>query len=245
MALRVLRAGVGLLLGVSGALMYAASWERWAGPCPWGESESAACTVRQDHLYDFLPPVAPWEPVGDAAQLAGWSLVVLALAWVALPWALTGRRPGVVSAAGVVGTVLSLAAVGVATRRSGLAGSVVTPVFSDLVMYVWVLAPPALLVRFAVVARGWALAAACWLLLATPVVAGFSYAIGPYDAQPWWEASSGVFIILSGLCLLVAAVFGGRARRRVSTGAGAVAISGIGATPAPRTSASNPGQMDS
>jgi hypothetical protein len=222
MALRVLRVGVGLLLGVSGALMYAASWQRWADACPWGESESALCTVRQDNLYDFLPPTAPWVPVGDAAQLAGWSLLVLALAYVAVPFALTGRRPGVVSAVGLVAVVLAHVSLGVATRRSGLTGTVVAPVLSDLVLYVWILVPPALLVRFAVVARGWALASAVCLLLATPFVAAFSYAIGPYDAQPWWEASSGLFTIVSGLCLLGAAVFGGRPRTRQRIGTLAV-----------------------
>ena len=121
--LRVLRVGAGVLLAASGALMYAASWQRWAGACPWGDVEGALCTSRQDHLYDFVAPTAPWEPVGDAAQLAGWSLLVLALAFVLLPWALTGRRPGAVSAAALVGAVLALGAVGVATLRSGLAGA--------------------------------------------------------------------------------------------------------------------------
>ena len=210
MALRVLRVGVGVLLAASGALMYAASWQRWAGACPWGDVDGALCTIRQDHLYDFVAPTAPWEPVGDAAQLAGWSLLVLALAYVLLPWALTGRRPGVVSAAALVGAVLALGAVGVATLRSGLAGSVVPPISNDLALYVWIFVPPALLVRFAVAARGWTLAATIWLVLATPLVAAFSYAVGPYDAQPWWEAISGLLTATAGLCLLGAAVFSSR-----------------------------------
>ena len=128
MALGVLRVGVGALLGASGALMYAASWQRWAGACPWGDVHGRLCSSRQDHLYDFVAPTAPWEPVGDAAQPAGWSLLVLALAFVLLPWALTGRRPGVFSAAALVCAVLALGAVGVATLRSGLAGIVVDPI---------------------------------------------------------------------------------------------------------------------
>ena len=134
MALRVLRAGAAVLLAASGALMYAASRQRWAGACPWGDVDGALCTTRQDHLYDFVAPTAPWEPVGGAAQLAGWSLLVLALAYVLLPWALTGRRPGVVSAAALVGAVLALGAGGVATLRSGLAGSVVHPLSNDLAL---------------------------------------------------------------------------------------------------------------
>jgi hypothetical protein len=210
MALRVLRAGVGVLLGASGALMYAASWQRWAGACPWGDVDGRLCTSRQDHLYDFVTPTAPWQPVGDAAQLAGWSLLVLALAFVLLPWALTGRRAGVVSAAVLLGAVMAMAAVGVATLRSGLAGSVVRPIAYDLALFVWLLVPPALLVRFAVAARGWPLAAAVWLILATPLVATFSYAVGPYDAQPWWEAISGLLTATAGLCLLGAAALSSR-----------------------------------
>ena len=59
MALRVLRVGVGVLLGASGALMYAASWQRWAGACPWGDNDSGPCSFRQDHRYDFVAPSAP------------------------------------------------------------------------------------------------------------------------------------------------------------------------------------------
>lgn len=214
MALRLLRVGAGLLLVASGALMYVASWQRWAGPCPWGESDSAPCTLRQDHRYDFIVPAAPWDPVGDAAQLAGCSLLVLALALVLLPWALTGRRPGVVSAVALAGAVLATVAMGVATLRSGLVGSVVEPAAPDLAGYVWVFVPPALLVRFAIGARGWSRAAAVWIILGSPVVAMFTYAIGPYDAQPWYEATSGVLTAVGGLCLLGAAAFGRRSSDR-------------------------------
>jgi hypothetical protein len=210
MALRVLRVAVGVLLVASGALMYAASWQRWARACPWGDVDGALCTIRQDHLYDFLPPSTPWEPVGDAAQLAGWSLLVLALAFVLLPWALTGRRPGVVSTAALVGVVLALAVVGIGTVRSGLAGSVVQPFAFDVAVYVYVFLLPVVLVRFAIDSRGWALAAAVWLILSTPLVAAFSYAVGPYDARPWWEAISGLLIATGGLCLLGAAALSSR-----------------------------------
>jgi peptidoglycan/LPS O-acetylase OafA/YrhL len=214
MALRVLRVGVGSLLGLSGALMYAASWERWAGACPWGEPESGPCEVRQDHLYDFLAPSDPWQPVGDAAQLAGWSLLVLALSFALLPWALTGRRPGRFSAVALVGAVVALVAVGVATLRSGITGAAVQPFLSDWALYLWVLLPPALLVRWAFAARGWAVAAANVLFLSTPLVAAFSYAVGSYDARPWWEAVSGAFIATAGGCLWADAAFRGRFRSR-------------------------------
>lgn len=190
--------------------MYAASWHRWAGACLWGDVDGRLCTSRQDHLYDFVSPTAPWQPVGDAAQLAGWSLLVLALAFVLLPWALTGRRPGVASAAVLLGAVMAMAAVGVATLRSGLAGSVVGPIADDVALFVWLLVPPALLVRFAVAARGWPQAATVYLILATPLVSAFTYAVGPYDAQPWWEAISGLLTATAGLCLLAAAALSSR-----------------------------------
>ena len=168
--------------------------------------EGTLCTLRQDHLYDFVAPSAPWEPVGDAAQLAGWSLLALAVAFALLPVALTGRRPPVISATAVLVATLALEVVGAATLRAGLAGSVVHPIaYGPGRCTCGSFAPPALLVRFAIAARGWPLAAAVSLILATPLVAAFSYAIGPYDARPWWEAISGLLTATAGLCLLVAA----------------------------------------
>lgn len=229
MALRFLRVGVGLLLGASGALMYAASWRRWAGACAWGQDEGVLCTLRQDHLYDFVAPSAPWEPVGDAAQLAGWSLLVLALAFVPLPWVLTGRRPGRFTAVALVGVVVALVAVGGATLRSGVTGSLVHPPFSDLTLIVWLLVTPVLVVRLVLAAQGWAMAAGVWLVLATPLVAAFSYAVGSYDARPWWEAISGVLTATAGLCLLADAAFRGRFRSRDPVTPATVPAPGVGA----------------
>src|SRR5687768_5408023 len=104
---RILTVAGGMLLGASGALMYAASWQRWAGACRWGDVGSGRCLSRQDHLYDFVAPTGPWEPVGDAAQMA------------------------------LVGAVLALVAVGIAGLRSGVTGSVVHPIADDLTLYVW------------------------------------------------------------------------------------------------------------
>lgn len=213
MSLRVLRVGVGVLLAASGVLMCLASWQRWAGACPW-VGGGGRCDFLQDHRYDFIAPTAPWEPVGDAAQLAGWSMLVLALAFVPLPWALTGRRPGVVSAVAWAGAVLGLAAVGVATLRAGLAGTVVHPILPDLTLLMWGLVTPALLVRFAIDSRGWPLAAAVSTVLSTPLVATFSYAVGPYDARPWWEAISGLLTVAAGVCLLGSAVLSSPTRAR-------------------------------
>lgn len=204
--MRVLRVVVGVLLGASGALMCAASWQRWAGACGLLDYDGAACARRQDHLYDFLAPASPWQPIGGAAVLAGWSLVMLALALMVLPWALTGRRPGGPTAVALVGAVLGTAIVGAATLRSGYSELAVAPSGHDLALYAWLILPLAVLIRLVFSARGWARATAVGLALASPLVAWFSYALGPFDARPWWEAISGLLTLGAGLCLLCAAV---------------------------------------
>ena len=214
MRLRILRAGVGLLLVAAGALMSAASWQRWAGVCAWGQDEGGPCLARQDHLYDFVAPTSPWEPVGSAAQLAGGSLLVAALALALLPWALTGRRPGIITGVVLAGAVLAQVSVGVATLASGVTGSVERPTVAALAVYLWLLWPPALLVRFAFPVHGWTRWACVLLVLASPIVASLTYAVGTYDAEPWWEATSGALTAGGGLCLLVAAVRGGPSGHR-------------------------------
>jgi hypothetical protein len=206
--LRILRVWVATTLMASGGLLYAASWQRWAGACPWrGNQETQACETRMDHLYDFLPPQEPWMPAGVAAQLAGASLLVLAIALLPLPWALTGRKPGIPSAVALLATVLIVMGVGLAALRSGLEGTVVSPVGSNVTIWLWLLVPPLLFAGVAVFSRGWASgAAAVLLILASPLIAFFTYAIGPWDAQPWWEATSGLLTCGAGACVLVEAM---------------------------------------
>jgi peptidoglycan/LPS O-acetylase OafA/YrhL len=229
MRLRVVRTLVGLLLVASGALMYAASWQRWAGACAWGQDDGGRCAPLQDHRYDFVLPRAPWDPVGIAAELAGWSLLVLAVTLVALPLALTGRRPHLVSALAWVGTALACADVGAATLRAGLTGATVPTVAGGLTGSVWFFALPSLLVLAAVHSRGWSRTAAVLLVLGCPLVAVFSYAIGPFDAEPWWEAVSGGFTTAAGSCLLAAAALPVRARRVEASDTPAVAAGAGGA----------------
>ncbi len=208
MVLRILRVWAATTLTASGGLLFAASWQRWAGACPWGgDHDTQKCEMRMDHLYDFLPPLEPWMPAGTAAQLAGASLLVLAVAVLFLPWALTGRKPGLASAGALLATVLILIDVGLATLRSGLNGAVVSPVAADITIWLWILLPPCLFGYLAVLSSGWASgAAAVMLILASPLVAAFTYAIGPWDAQPWWEAISGVLTCGAGTCVLVEAI---------------------------------------
>ncbi|WP_141233860.1 hypothetical protein [Geodermatophilus saharensis] len=160
-----------------------------------------------DHLYDFLPPLEPWMPAGVAAQLAGASLLVLAVAVLPLPWALTGRKPGLASAGVLLAITLIVLDVGLATLRSGFDGVVVGPVGADVTVVLWVLVPTFLYGCLAVLSCGWASGAAAGLLvLASPLVASSTYAIGPWDAQPWWEAISGLLTCGAGACVLVEAV---------------------------------------
>lgn len=210
MQLRGLRTTTGALLTGSGALMAAASWQRWAGVCGWGDVDSAGCLERQDHRYDVLAPSAPWEPVGIAPELAGASLLVLAVALLLLPWALTGRRPGPVSAVAVAGAAVGSAAMGVTALGSGLSGEVVEPVGGDVTIWVWLLLTPVVLVHLAVLAHGWRRTAAVLLVLGAPPVALFSYAVGPYDARPWWEAVSGLLVVAAGACVVGAGPAGRR-----------------------------------
>ncbi|KQV69709.1 hypothetical protein ASC64_07710 [Nocardioides sp. Root122] len=207
MGLLLVRVWTGAALVASGTLMYAASWQRWAGACLWGQDQDTfACNRRQDHLYDFLLPTEPWQPVGSAAELAGVSLIVLALALPFLATAVGGHRPGAAAATALLLSTLAVADVGVATLRSGLAGEVVGPVSADLALWLWLFVPLGLFVVLAVRGRGWARAGAILLVLGSPLVAAFSYALGSFDTAPWWEAVSGVLTGAGGLCVLTAAV---------------------------------------
>ena len=206
MGLRILRVCVALTLMVSGALMYAASRQRWSGACPWGnDPDTRACDLRMDHLYDFLPPAEPWEPAGIAPELAGASLLIFAVALAALPWALAGRRPGSGTVLALVVCLLAVIDVGVAVLRSGLDDTVVHPFGDGLTMWLWILVLPVFISWLAFTSRGWAAAAAVLLVLASPLVAAFTYAIGSFDAAPWYEAISGGLMAGAGGCLLVEA----------------------------------------
>jgi hypothetical protein len=228
------RIWTGLGLGLSGALVFAASWQRWAGVC--AHETATACVRRQDHLYDFLPPMEPWKPVGHAAELGGLSLLVFAAMLPLLPYALTDRRPGRYAAVALVVAVLATGAVGAATLSSGRSGEVVAVPLETWTVAVWAIVPSILVGRWAVTARGWELAAGVVLIASLPIVAVF-YSIGDYDGRPWQEATSGVFMAVAGLCLIVAAVWrriagaagpgrAGTVRRQHPSGAGPTPASG-------------------
>lgn len=221
---RCVRTVAALTLVGAGALLHAASWQRWAGVCrSSAQADVRACDLRQDHLYDFLVVAEPWEPIGSAAQQAGVALLLVAFALLLAPWALLVRPGRYVSVALVV-AALAYAGVGVATLRSGLAGEVVDPLLGDATFSVWLFVPTLVLIWAALLARGWARAAAAFWVVASPLVMAFSYAIGPFDANPWYEAICGDLTVIAGVCLLVAAVW--PARTSLSAGSGPSAGAG-------------------
>ena len=114
-------------------------------------------------------------------------------------------------------STLAVVDVGVATLRSGLIGRVVGPVSNDLALWLWLCLPLGVFAVLTVRGRGWARAAAILLVLGTPLVAAFSYALGSFDTAPWWEAVSGILTGAGGLCVLAASVRRpGRRRERAS-----------------------------
>lgn len=227
--------GAGALLLVSGVLLVAASWQRWASACPWGTSqETDACLYRQDDRYGFLAPGDPWVPVGSAAELAGTSLLLLAAALLVLPWAMAPRRKGsglAVALGLAVPGALACSDLGLATLRSGLTGRPVEHVGGAVTVALFVLAPVSLYAFTAATTRvPLRTAAAVPLVLASPLFAVL-YSVGPYDDRPWWEAVSGAFTALGGLCLLVSALWSPSTRRAYDQERGDVVTGGR--SPAP------------
>ena len=216
---RIARVVAALALLGSGVLMYAGSWQRWRSACPRGATGSDECFRMQAHEYDFwLPSGSPWYPVGNAAELAGLSMLLLAVAVALLPWALAGRLPGPLSLVATVAASASVALLGLQCLWSGLAGHVVEVPLGTPAAYGWGLVLPVLVGRLVAAASSWpARCAGVALVLALPFPGIFLYWLGPYDSMPWYEGIAGFFTAAAGLFLLVAALessHGHRARRR-------------------------------
>ena len=225
---RLLLVGVPALLGLAGLLLVAAARERWAAVCPfWGDYETGPCLARQDHGYDFLPPVEPWLPVGDAATLAGVALLVLAVAAAGVPFLMLGaghpmrgtvghRALVVVSAA-----VLSLSTVGIGwwALLSGREGRVLEPWPAPAYGIGWAIGWPLVLVTLAAVATGPGIRGDGWRWLTVLLLVGTTplgmYVAAPallgyvsYDTAPWTEASAGILLLLAAPVLWRAGVVG-------------------------------------
>ena len=216
---RTARLGAALALLAAGGLLIAASWQRWYPAC-WGDGiVSDGCSRLEAHEYDFwMPSGEPWYPLGNAAELAGLAMLLLAVAVVGLPWALAGRMPGRLSLAATAVAAVSVGVLGVQSLWSGLAGEVVEIPLLALAGYGWGLGLTGLTARLVQAAPSWPqrLAGGA-LILASPPVA-FGYWLGSYDSRPWYEAVGGAFTAAAGLLLVAATVLesahGHRARRR-------------------------------
>jgi hypothetical protein len=201
-----------LALVASGALTFAAAYERWWPACPRGDLDASACVRLQSHEFDYLVPTAPWQPIGQDAEYAGLALLALALAAVVLPFVLGGAAPRgpwrIFELVLAVVPAGALAVLGVATLRAGLTGEPTSaPAVMGLAFLVWAVAWPAALTAYAVFAprhagRRRAVAVAVLLALSTPVpvllllgpiAAGYT----SYDTVPWTEATAAPFLLVA------------------------------------------------
>jgi hypothetical protein len=196
---------VATLLVGSGVMSVAASRERWSPAC--GSWEALACLKVQDHRYDYLPPLAPWSPIGEAAHYAAVSELLLALAVLVLPVLLFRGWLILTLAVGAVASV-SLLLVAASTWASAQAGhAVATPLLAPALAVLAVGWPLALMVLVLLPrrtpdrpGRGWRVLVLLALVLASPVPQAF-VSIGPYDSAPWTDVSAGCLVVLAGCAL--------------------------------------------
>lgn len=215
----------------SGLFMVAASTARWWPMCRPGLYDTDACLIRQDHLYDFVLVDEPWAPVGSAAEFAGISMLLLALAMAVLPSVLS-RRPRPLT--WVIGAVLAVgyALVGIQALVSGLSGEVVLlpgPIVSGAIASIVIFWPACATVWWLIAVagadwrprNGWGLALASTLMLASP--GALFILVGPavvnyvsHDTTPWTEAVGGCLLVLAAALVWPAVL---RPERRRSRGA--------------------------
>lgn len=208
------------MLAAAGALMVAASAQRWWPACRLGSFDSGACPGLQDDAYDFVLPLDPSVAVGAATQLQGVALLFLAGAALLLPAALTGRPVAWALRLAAVSVSIGIAVIGVVTWHAGRTGEVVALPGTTLAGALWVLGLPCLALAAAAAAEParrsrdvarWAVAGS--LVAGSPVVTTLFLApmllgYSSYDTTPWTEAVSGAFLVAAALCLLPAGHLG-------------------------------------
>jgi hypothetical protein len=201
-----------MLLAASGLLMVAAAAERWLPSCGLGSFDIEACLRMQSHAYAFGTPREPWVAVGQALELHGFGLLLLAAAVVLLPTVLTGRRPGGLISAAAWVVAVGVAAVGTTTWLSGMAAAVVTVPGLWVGAVLWLVGLPALVICVAATAspaRGgveagrWAVVALVLAshpvvdLVLTPLLVGYV----SHDVTPWTGAMSGLLLVAAGVAV--------------------------------------------
>lgn len=221
------RCTVSILLVAAGGLSILGARERWWPACPLGGFDSGACLTIQDSRYNYLAPVYPYTPLGNASEYAGAGLLVFAVAAAILPWAVVRGRALHLTVVSAV-LALPLVAAGVRTVGFGVQGATMTEGSGWLWVFPavgWALAWPCALLFLVVLARpetrttvwGWVVLSGS-LGLTTPIPQMF-LSIGPYDSAPWSEATLGVFLIIAALALWPASICEGSPIRPVEASA--------------------------
>lgn len=201
-----LRAAVSALLAGAGVLWVAAAAQRWWPACKPGDFDADACIKVQDHLYDYLAPVDPWTPVGNAAQVAGVALALLAVGVALLPWLWVPRRPAVCLAVTV--PALAVLLVGVRTWGAGLSGEAMALSGVRPAFLVWIVGLPIAMSVAAATAGDdhtppwltrWRVLVAFLIIMSTPLAEALLTPIliryMSHDSTPWTEAVTGVFLV--------------------------------------------------
>ena len=188
------------LLLLAGAASAAAAAERWWPACRPGELASPACTLAQDHRFDYVVPSAPWEPLGSAAEYAAAGYLLLALAFAFMGF---GRPRRLVLPLGAT-VALATGTIGVTTLLSGLWDRPVAPTVGGVAQLVWALAgPPVVLLLCAALTpasrRRRGLATGALLALATPIPGYLlaSMVNSSHDTPAWSGAVEAVALVLA------------------------------------------------
>lgn len=210
-----------VLFLVSAVLQHLASLQRWvvlAG------TQIPGDVWIEDHRFDYSFPVAPWEPIGTAAQLFGAATLIQALGVLAMvvgvlvrPGAAAGRNVNL-GLAGVLFAVLVAAAFGIKGAHALISG--VDGVPSGLQENVWLVRTLLLLELAGLIALAalWrprfpAAMAACMFLLGSTVVGEIlaNYMIAPlfagygsHDTTPWFETVVAASTAIAAICMIFA-----------------------------------------
>ncbi len=222
----------GLIFVIAGWLSISAAQLRWGDACAGGFDESS-CVLIQDQLYDYVLPMEPWVPIPGAAELAGLSYILIALAlglvFAAVRSAWWARVPQVL-------LVLSALMFGVTTLLSGRAGVPVEPATSIVAWWIFGLTIGGVMLLATLVGlpssgpdadsllppiAWWVWAVLLLLAMPFPEYIWISVVLGyeSSDTTPWTGAGAGVLLTLAGLVLIAGVIRNAfRKSRRVAVG---------------------------
>ncbi|MBD3925053.1 hypothetical protein IEZ26_10510 [Nocardioides cavernae] len=225
----LVRAAVAALIALAGALWVAAAAQRWWPACKLGDFDAVACIQLQDHLYDYVAPTAPWVAVGNAAQLAGVAMTLLAIGVTLLPWLWLPRRPLVCLA--VAFPALSVLLIGGSTWHAGLSHEALAAGVLPTIL-VWSFGLPIALALAAATSRDdhtarrttrWRVVVTVLIAMATPlaelIFAPILLGYMSHDSTPWTGAVTGALLVAAG-CAVWPATSGPRRPSAARTSAG-------------------------